>query len=102
MPKTTGMFKTAEQMDEMERRASGSLQKYMTINNISDEYLAKKLAVSTKTVQNRVRNPGSISLRELWRMAIIIKCPIGEIAGGPDASELLGKLLYEEMKKERT
>lgn len=99
MPKTTGLFKRAEKLDEFSRRASGSISHYMTLNNVSEEQMAKKMNVLERTIQKRIKDPGAIRLRDLWEMAIIINCPVGEIAGGELPQELIGRWVADAQKK---
>lgn len=101
MPKVTGLFQTAEKLEEMQRKASGNILKYMTLSGVTDEALAKRMNVHPRTIQNRIKNPGSITLRDLWQMSLIIKCPVGELAGGADPAEVIGKCLFDEMQRRK-
>ena len=49
--------------------------------------------VQTRTIQNRIKDPGSMQLRDLWDLAEILNAPVGELAGGDLPEEMLAKLI---------
>ena len=46
---------------------------------------------------NRIEDPGSMRLRDLWDLAEIIGVPVGELAGGDLPEEMLAKLLQQKL-----
>ena len=83
------MFPTQERV----ARSQAAIARYMTLRNITEEQMAKRMNVTKKTVQNRRNHPERMSLEDLWLMAKILKCPIGELAGGELPEEFIGRLL---------
>lgn len=71
-------------------RTKAAIAKYMMLNNITEDYMAQRMNVTKKTIQNRRNNPEKMNLEDLWLMARILKCPIGELAGGELPEELIG------------
>ena len=47
---------------------------------------------------NRIEDPGSMRLRDLWDLAEIIDAPVGELAGGDLPEEMLGKILQQKLQ----
>lgn len=100
MPKV--LLSPAEQKrQEFRNKARASILKYMQLAQISEETLSQKQNVTVKTVQNRVKDPGKMQLQDLWEMAIIFKCPLGELCGGEMPEELIGKWIAEAVKREK-
>ena len=63
------------------------------LNNITEDTMAQRMNVTKKTIQNRRNNPEKMNLEDLWLMAKILRCPIGELAGGEMPEELIGEWL---------
>lgn len=80
-------------MQERIARTKAAIARYMMLNNITEETMAQRMNVTKKTIQNRRNNPEKMNLEDLWTMAKILKCPIGELAGGEMPEELIGEWL---------
>ena len=52
-----------------------------------------KQNVQARTIQNRIKDPGSMQLRDLWDLAEILDAPVGELAGGDLPEEMMAKLM---------
>lgn len=98
MPKVNLSAKQ-QKRNEFVNKSRAAIKKYTEIACESDESLAEKLGVTSRTVQNRVKDPGAMQLRDLWELAIILKCPVGELCGGELPEELIGKWMADAMKK---
>lgn len=83
------MYPTQERI----ARTKAAIARYMMLNNISEDTMAQRMNVTKKTIQNRRNNPEKMNLEDLWLMAKILKCPIGELAGGEMPEELIGEWL---------
>ena len=80
----------------MEARAQAGIRRYMSLRRITDDKIAVKQNVQTRTIQNRIKDPGSMQLRDLWDLAEILNAPVGELAGGDLPEEMLAKLIQME------
>lgn len=98
MARPTDYMRTEQQRKEYERRARAAMLRHMELNNMDQDTLAAKHNVTKRTIQNRLESPGTMQLKDLWDMAIYLKCPLGEICGGDLPEEMIGKLLAAGMK----
>ena len=62
-----------------------------------EDKIAAKQNVQVRTLMNRIEDPGSMRLRDLWDLAEIINAPVGELAGGDLPEEMLAKLLQQKL-----
>ena len=88
-----------QKRNEFINKSKAAIKKYTEIACESDDSLAEKLGVTVRTMQNRARDPGSMQLRDLWELAIILKCPVGELCGGELPEELIGKWMAKAMQE---
>ena len=74
----------------------------MSLRRITDDKIAAKQNVQARTIQNRIKDPGSMQLRDLWDLAEILMLRWGgtgrrRSAGGNDgkvdANEIRLKIL---------
>lgn len=65
----------------------------MSLRRITDDKIAAKQNVQARTIQNRIKDPGSMQLRDLWDLAEILDAPVGELAGGDLPEEMMAKLM---------
>lgn len=96
MPKVNYMQTESIRKDYASRARAGILR-YKALRNVTDDTLAARQNVQTRTIQNRIDDPGSMRLRDLWELAIILKAPVGELAGGDLPEEVLSKLLQQKL-----
>lgn len=92
MPKTN-LLVTEARRQKYEARAQAGIRRYMSLRRITDDKIAVKQNVQTRTIQNRIKDPGSMQLRDLWDLAEILNAPVGELAGGDLPEEMLAKLI---------
>lgn len=85
--------KSLDRYHDKRVRASACIARYMTLNDVTEEYLAKRFKVDIKTIRNRNRDPGTMRLNTLFELADILKCPISELCGGELPEERLESVL---------
>ncbi len=88
----------AEKRDPLQERISRSracIDRYMQLNSVTEEDMAARMHVTVKTIQNRRKHPEKMQLEDIWEMAQILKCPIGELAGGELPEEIIGRLIRQ-------
>ena len=61
------------QAEEASRVVSSCLSSNMELYDVSEELLAAKMMVTSKTVQNRRKRPENFTLEELWAVARTLK-----------------------------
>lgn len=99
MSRPTDLMRTEQKRQECKARARASIMKYMELRGITQDDLARKQAVTKRTIQNRIDDPGKMQLQDIWEMAIILKCPVGELCGGEMPEELIGRWIAEASKQ---
>ena len=92
MPKSN-FLKTESVRMKYEARAQAGIRRYMSLRRITDDKIAAKQKVQARTIQNRIKDPGSMQLRDLWDLAEILDAPVGELAGGDLPEEMMAKLM---------
>lgn len=92
MPKVSYM-RSEENRKRLSARSSAGIQRYMALRSITDDRLADKQNVTVKTIQNHLRDPGNMKLRDIWELASILDAPVGELAGGDLPEEMMAKLM---------
>lgn len=98
MGRPSELLKTQQQREQYATRARAAMLRYMELSSTDQDKLAAKQNVTKKTIQNRLSNPGKMQLEDIWEMAIIMKCPVGEICGGDLPEEVVGKLVAQALK----
>lgn len=93
----TSLLRTEENRKRLSSRASAGIQRYMALRNMTDDRLAVKQNVTVKTIQNHLKDPGNMKLRDIWELASILDAPVGELAGGDLPEEIIGKLLQQKL-----
>ena len=78
-------------------RAWGGIKRHIELSKVSEDKIAAKQNVQVRTLMNRIEDPGSMRLRDLWDLAEIIGAPVGELAGGDLPEEMLAKLLQQKL-----
>ncbi len=99
MGRPTDLMRTQQQRDQFATRARAAILRHMELTSTSQDKLASKQNVTKRTIQNRLDDPGKMQLQDLWEMAIIMKCPVGEICGGDLPEEVVGKWIAQAAKK---
>lgn len=61
------------EMEEKARLVQGLISKNQTMLKLSDEEVAKKIALSKRTYQNKKNRPDTFKLCELWRTCKVLK-----------------------------
>lgn len=79
-------------------RAQACIERYMKLNSIQIDVMAKRLNVAESTVYRWISNPEKMQLADIWRMATVLKCPVGELAGGELPEELIGAWIAKAAK----
>lgn len=102
MPRKTDLLRSQDKRNELIKRSRACIEKYMTLNEVSVSYLAKKQHVTERTILNRIKTPEKMQLEDLWEMAMLIKCPVGELAGGELPEELIGRMVAEATERRIT
>lgn len=92
MPKSNYLRTESTRM-KYEARAQAGIRRYMSLRRITDDKIAAKQNVQARTIQNRIKDPGSMQLRDLWDLAEILDAPVGELAGGDLPEEMMAKLM---------
>ena len=77
--------------EQRKARTQACIERYMKLNDIRVDVIAKHLNVGESTVYRWISNPEKMQLVDIWRMATVLKCPIGELAGGELPEELIGQ-----------
>lgn len=98
MGRPSDLTKTQQQREQYATRARAAILRHMELSATDQDKLAKKQNVTKKTIQNRLNDPGKMQLEDIWEMAIIMKCPVGEICGGDLPEEIVGKLVARALK----
>lgn len=98
MGRPTDYMKTQQQREIYATRARAAILRHMELTSTSQDKLAAKQNVTKRTIQNRLDDPGKMQLQDIWEMAIIMKCPVGEICGGDLPEEVMGKWMAQAMK----
>lgn len=96
MPKVSYM-RSEENRKRLSARSSAGIQRYMALRSMTDDRLADKQNVTVKTIQNHLKDPGNMKLRDIWELAAILDAPVGELAGGELPEEIIGKILREKL-----
>ena len=99
MSRPTDYRRTQQQREMFATRARAAILRHMELSSTSQDKLAAKQNVTKRTIQNRLDDPGKMQLQDIWDMAIIMKCPVGEICGGDLPEEIVGKFIAQAMKK---
>ena len=89
-----------DQIQEHRARASACISRYMDLRGVTESRLAEKCGVTVRTIQNWRANPEKIQLEFIWEMSSMLKCPIGELAGGELPEELIGRFIKAATKAE--
>lgn len=92
MPKSK-FLKTEESRKNYASRAKAGILRHMALHNVSEAKIAVRQNVQARTISNRIEDPGSMRLRELWDLAEILNAPVGELAGGDLPEEMMAKLM---------
>lgn len=98
MGRPTDYMKTQQQREMYATRARAAILRHMELTSTSQDKLAAKQNVTKRTIQNRLDDPGKMQLQDIWEMAMIMKCPVGEICGGDLPEEIVGKWMAQAMK----
>ncbi len=86
MPKTQMTY-----LQEKRQRTKACIANYEQLCMTNNEKMAKVLGIHINTLKRKRENPEQFTLEELWKLANYLKCPLGELAGGERAEELIGK-----------
>ena len=98
MGRPTDYTRTQQQRELYATRARAAMLRHMELSSTSQDKLAAKQNVTKRTIQNRLDDPGKMQLQDIWEMAMIMKCPVGEICGGDLPEEVVGKWIAQAMK----
>lgn len=60
------------EMEEKSRLVQGMILKNQAMMKLSDEEVAKKIAITKRTYQNKKNNPSTFKLGELWRTCKVL------------------------------
>lgn len=85
--------KLVDQKAQKANRVRACISRYMELNSLTEEMMAKRLGVTAQTIHNRRAKPEGISLGTLWDMARVLECPISELCGGELPEERLESVL---------
>ena len=96
MPKSN-LLRTETARKNYASRARGGIKRHIELSKVSEDKIAAKQNVQVRTLMNRIEDPGSMRLRDLWDLAEIIDAPVGELAGGDLPEEMLAKLLQQKL-----
>ena len=96
MPKTN-LLKTEAARKNYASRARAGIKRHIELSKGPEDKIAAKQNVQVRTLMNRIEDPGSMRLRDLWDLAEIIDAPVGELAGGDLPEEMLAKLLQQKL-----
>lgn len=83
------------QTQENRARSSACISRYMDLRGVTESRLAENFGVTVRTIQNWRAHPEKMQLEDIWEMSRLLKCPIGELAGGELPEETIGRLLRE-------
>lgn len=84
--------------EKRKARSRACMERYMKLNGIEISNIAKRMNVAEQTVYRWLKKPEKLQLEDLWQIATVLKCPIGELCGGELPEELIGKWLAAGMK----
>ena len=97
MPKSN-LLRTETARKNYASRARAGIKRHIELSKVSEDKIAAKQNVQVRTLMNRIEDPGSMRLRDLWDLAEIIGAPVGELAGGDlPQEEMLAKLLQQKL-----
>ncbi len=96
MPKSN-FLKTESTRNNYAARARAGIKRHIELSKVPEDKIAAKQNVQVRTLMNRIEDPGSMRLRDLWDLAEIIDAPVGELAGGDLPEEMLAKLLQQKL-----
>ena len=96
MPKSN-LLRTETARKNNASRARAGIKRHIELSKVSEDKIAAKQNVQVRTLMNRIEDPGSMRLRDLWDLAEIIDAPVGELAGGDLPEEMLAKLLQQKL-----
>ena len=96
MPKSN-LLRTETARKNYASRARAGIKRHIELSIVSEDKIAAKQNVQVRTLMNRIEDPGSMRLRDLWDLAEIIDAPVGELAGGDLPEEMLAKLLQQKL-----
>jgi hypothetical protein len=96
MPKSN-FLKTEASRKNYASRARAGIKRHIELSKVPEDRIAAKQNVQVRTLMNRIEDPGSMRLRDLWDLAEIIGAPVGELAGGDLPEEMLAKLLQQKL-----
>ena len=85
MPKSN-LLRTETARKNYASRARAGIKRHIELSKVSEDKIAAKQNVQVRTLMNRIEDPGSMRLRDLWDLAEIIGAPVGE------GQDLLGLL----------
>ena len=91
MPKSN-LLRTETARKNYASRARAGIKRHIELSKVSEDKIAAKQNVQVRTLMNRIKDPGSMRLRDLWDLA-----EIGELAGGDLPEEMLAKLLQQKL-----
>ena len=80
MPKSN-LLRTETARKNYASRARAGIKRYIELSKVPEDKIAAKQNVQVRTLMNRIEDPGSMRLRDLWDLAEIINAPVGELAG---------------------
>lgn len=86
---------------ELIARSQACFDRYSRLNGIDVGRIAKLMNVTEKTVYNWINHPESVSMEKMWRLATILKCPVGELCGGELPEETIGRWIKMSMVEVR-
>lgn len=88
------MAKIRPHPDEIcKSRAQACIERYMRLQRMDVNSIAKQMCVSQTTVYNWIKHPESMKLGTLWQLSRVLKCSLGELSGGELPEELIGTWL---------
>ena len=90
MPKSN-LLKTEAARKNYASRAG--IKRHIELSKVPEDKIAAKQNVQVRTLMNRIEDPGSMRLRDLWDLAEILDAPVGELAGGDLPEEMMAKLM---------
>lgn len=78
---------------ENRARTSACISRYMELRGVTADRLAAGFGVTVRTIENWRTHPERMKLEDIWEMSRMLKCPIGELAGGELPEETIGRLI---------
>lgn len=88
------------QTQEHRARTSACISRYMALRGVTESRLAEHFGVTIRTIQNWRAHPEKMQLEDIWEMSRMLKCPIGELAGGELPEEMIGRFMRAAVKAE--